>query len=118
MLKLSKELNSMLQGNETVVDVQKHAKFLVETTVYPELEELTRYVQDPVRPWYRRVADLAKDVPELASAFYTMPTNLFIAKLLAKTAGALADLRDDQRSAEKRTQKGLYYLLRIHQIGK
>ncbi len=118
MLRLSKELDAMLQGTESLDEVQKCARFLVETTVYPQLHELTQVLHEPVRPWYRRAVDLAREAPELVSAFTSMPLSLAVAKLLAKLASTLADYRDDQVTAKKRHHTGLYYLLRVQELGK
>jgi hypothetical protein len=73
MLKLARELNAAIKSEMTLSDVQKEAKFLVETTVYPELMELEKIIHDPGKPWYRRAVDLAKSAPELATNFITMP---------------------------------------------
>jgi len=116
MLKLSKDLNAMLDGKESLAEVQKRARFLVKTAVYPELQELSQAIHDPARPWYRRAVDLAKDAPELVSAFTSMPMHLAVAKLLAKLAGVLADYRGDQKTTDKLTQNGLYYLLRVKEL--
>lgn len=116
MLKLSKDLNAVIKSDMSMNEVQKEARFLVETTVYPELEELKEIIHDPSKPWYRRAVDLAKSAPELASNFVSMPKHLAIAKLLAKIASTLADLRDDKLDKEhKMNRGGLYYLLKIKQ---
>ena len=67
MLRLAKELNNALTSGMTSEDVRKHARFLVETTVYPQLHELEAVLTDPGKPWYRRAIDLAKTAPELAT---------------------------------------------------
>jgi hypothetical protein len=113
MLKLSKELSSMLGVTDTISDAKKNAQFLVQTTVYPELEELKRVIQDPARPWYRRAVDLAKDIPELVSNFVSLPGHLAMAKAFAKIAMALSDYRDDQGAADKKRANGMYYLLKV-----
>lgn len=114
MLRLSKDLNSAIRSDMDLGEVQKAANFLVETTVYPELEELRKIIHDSGKPWYRRAVDLAKSAPELASNFISMPKHLAIAHLLAKIASALVDLQDDRlRKESKMLRSGLYYLLKV-----
>lgn len=114
MFRLSKELNAMIKSDMNLDEVQKAANILVETTVYPELDELRKTIHDPAKPWYRRAVDLAKSAPELASNFISMPKHLAIAHLLAKVASALADLQDERRTRESEMiRSGLYYLLKV-----
>jgi hypothetical protein len=117
MLRMAKDLNSAIASDMTLEEVQKQARFLVETTVYPELRELERIIHDPGKPWYRRAVDLAKDAPELMTNFAVLPKNVALAKLLARLVGVLADLRDEQRDAEhKLGRAGLHFLLKLRQL--
>jgi hypothetical protein len=114
MLKLSKELNVAIQAGAPLGEVQKQARFLVQTDVYPKLAELDAVIQNPHKHWYRRAVDLAKAAPELAANFATLPVGHAVAKLLMKIAGVLADVRDEQLSREKLVAStGLYYLLKL-----
>lgn len=113
LLRLSKELNAAIQSDTNLDKVQKEASFLVETTVYPELEELKKVINDPAKPWYRRAVDLAKSVPELVTNFISYPANIAIAKLLGEIASTLADLKDNSEKKQKMMGKGYYYLLKI-----
>jgi hypothetical protein len=40
MLRLAKELNASIEAGTALAEVQKQAKFLVQTDVYPKLAEL------------------------------------------------------------------------------
>ena len=118
MLKLAKELNGAIQAGASLAEVQKQARFLVESDVYPKLVELDAVIQNPHKHWYRRAVDLAKAAPELAANFATLPASLAIAKVLTKVAGVLADVRDEQISRkEHATSTGLYYLLKLKAAG-
>jgi hypothetical protein len=109
MLRLAKDLNASIETGATVADVQKQAKFLVQTEVYPKLAELEAVIKDPGKHWYRRAVDMASAVPELALA---------IAKFLAKTAGVLSDMRDTQLTKQDQlARSGLYYLLKLGRAG-
>src|SRR5205814_7094374 len=58
MLKLSKELNGAIQGGCSLAEVQKQARFLVQTDLYPKLTELDAVIQNLHKHWYRRAVDL------------------------------------------------------------
>lgn len=114
MLRLSKELNAALTSDLPLSEVQRHAKFLVETTIYPQLSELESAINDREKPWYRWAVDLARAVPELATNFMTMPKNIAFAKFLGEIAKVLVDVRDEQLDREnKRVRSGLYFLLKL-----
>ncbi len=110
MLRLAKDLNAVLTSDMQSEDIQKQARFLAETSVYPQLHDLA-VLNDPGKPWYKRVVDLAKAAPELATNFATMPSGFAFAKLLGKIANTLADARDEQLDKEGRlVRSGIYYL--------
>jgi hypothetical protein len=116
MLRLAKDLNAVLTSDMRSEDIQKHASFLVETNVYPQLHDLEAMLNDPGKPWYKRVVDLAKAAPELVTNFATMPSGIAFAKLLGKIANTLADVRDEQLDKEGRlVRSGIYYLLKVRQ---
>jgi len=118
MLKLSKDLNAAILSDTTLADVRREAKFIVESTVAPELEQMKEELARPARPWYRRVVDLAAAAPEIAGAFATMPKSLAVAKTLAKAVGILADVRDGQLEKEGIGKRGgFHYLLRVDGLG-
>ena len=68
MLKLSKRLNAAILSDASLVDVRKEAKFIVETTVAPELAHMREEVAQP-----SRVVDLAIATPEIVGAFRRVP---------------------------------------------
>jgi hypothetical protein len=117
MLRLSKELNAAILSDTPLNDVKKEARFIAETTVEPELEQLKADLARPNKPWYRRVVDLVTAAPSIAGAFATMPTSLAIAKALAKATIILADIRDSQLEQEGIGKRGgFHYLLRIERL--
>ena len=65
MLRLAKKLNSSIASGSKVEDVQREAKFLVETEVLPRMAEVEAVIDDPKKHWYRKAADVAKMVPEV-----------------------------------------------------
>jgi hypothetical protein len=117
MLRLSKDLNVAILSDASLSDVKKEARFIAETTVAPELEQLKAELARPSQPWYRRVVDLVTAAPSIVGAFATMPTSLAIAKALAKVTTILADIRDSQLEHEGIGKRGgFHYLLRIERL--
>jgi len=117
MLRLSKDLNAAILSDATLDDVRREAKFIVETTVAPALEDLKADLNRPARPWHRRAADAVKGIPELAGAFALLPT-LALAKALSTAMMLLADLRDDQLQKEGLAKRGgFHFLLKVGQLG-
>lgn len=114
MLGLTKELNAAIEQSATFPDVQRHAKFLAETEVFPNLAELEAVIQNPKKHWYRRAADLAKDAPVLVGNFFKLPMGLALTGVLIKILGTLVEIRDEQLSTENQVAKsGLHYLLKL-----
>jgi hypothetical protein len=117
MLKLSRKLNDAIVSDATLDDVQKEAAFLAQTTVLPSLEELRAELMVPTRPWYRRIVDFAKDVPELVGNYATVPAPLATARVLAAIGGILADVRNDQLERQGIVKRGPYhYLLKVEEL--
>jgi hypothetical protein len=118
MLRLTKELNAAIEHGATLPEAQKHAKFLVETEVFPNLAELEAVIQNPKKHWYRRAADLAKDAPVLVGNFFKLPMGVALTGVLIKILGTLVDIRDEQVSKDSLvTKNGLYYLLKLKERG-
>ena len=114
MLRLSKELNCALTSDIPLNEVQKHAKFIVDTTVYPQLTELEAAINNRDKSWYRWAVDLARAVPTLAGNCMTMPRNIAFAKFFGDIGKVLVDVRDKQLDVEnERLRSGLYFLLKL-----
>lgn len=118
MLRLAKELNAAISAAMPITAVQKEARFLAETKIYPELANLESILQNPKKHWYRRAADFAKSAPELVSNFLTMPLSTALAKLLVEVVGLLRDYRDEQLAGQEQiAASGLNYLLKLKKQG-
>jgi hypothetical protein len=116
-LRLSKDLNAAILSDASLSEVKQQAKFIAETTVAPELEQLKADLARPSKPWYRWAVDLVTPLPVIIGAFATMPTELAIAIALAKAAKFLADIRDSQLEHEGIGKRGgFHYLLRIERL--
>lgn len=117
MLRLSKDLNQAILSDSPLEEVQKEAKFLVETTVLPELANFRDELSRPSRPWHRRAFDLIKNTPELVGAFATLPTNVAFAKVLVALGDVLTDIRDSRLEREGAGKRGgFHYLLRAEKL--
>jgi hypothetical protein len=118
MLRLSRELNDAIGSDAALADVQSEARFLAETMVLPELEEVRAQMLSPGKPWHRRIVDVAKDAPELVGNYAAMPAAMATAKVLAALANVFADVRDEQLEREGIEKRGAYhYLLKLEDYG-
>jgi hypothetical protein len=117
LLRLAGDLNAMLASDAPMAAVQREAKALAETKVYPELQELRQILEDPGKPWHKRAIGFAKEAPDLAQSFITLPTHIALAKLFARFAVVLGDLRDDRlEKNEKMSRSGFHNLLRLPDV--
>lgn len=115
MLRLASELNAVISAGAPIEVIQKEAKFLAETKIYPELHHLEGVLNNPTKHWYRKAADFAKAAPQLAMNFFTLPREMALAQLIASLAGLLSQVRDDQVSAERDVMRsGLNFLLKLN----
>lgn len=115
LLRLTGELNRAISNTSTNDEILSAARFLVETEVQPSLIELKAAIEAPSKRWYNRAFDVAKQVPELATSFATLPTNVAIAKVLAALGAILVDMQSEE--AEKRASRsGMYYLLKLRDV--
>ena len=90
----------------------KAARFVVDTEVAPTLAELSNQLAQQTKGWTARGFEFVKQVPELASAFATMPTSMAVAKALAAAGAVFVHLREKSAKREA-ARSGMYYLLRV-----
>jgi hypothetical protein len=115
VLKLTKELNLAITQNAEHGEIMAAARFLVETDIAPALAELANELSKPTKGWTARGFEFVRQVPELATAFATMPIGLTIAKALAAAGAVFVDL--DAKSAKREAARsGMYYLLRLRDL--
>lgn len=114
VMKLTKDLNIAISHDADSEEIIKAARFLVQTDIAPALAELSDALSRPTRGWVTRGFDLVKQVPELASAYATMPPSLATAKALAAVGGVFVDLRE-KGARRDAARSGMFYLLRIRE---
>jgi hypothetical protein len=112
LLKLSAELNKAISSTSSREEIIRAACFIVETEVQPTLIELKASIEAPSKRWYNRALEVAKQVPELAASFATMPTNVAIAKVLAALGSILVDMQSEE-AGKRASRSGMYYLLKL-----
>lgn len=115
VLRLTKELNLAIGQNADRDEIVAAARFLVETDVAPALAELANELGKPTKGWTGRGFEFVKQVPEIASAFATMPPSLAIAKALAAAGAVFVDLHGKSAKREA-ARSGMYYLLRLRDL--
>jgi hypothetical protein len=113
MLRMSKELNAAISSETPPKEVQEHAHFLVESQVYPQLQELEAVLHTPSKSWFRHIADIATSTPpELTAGFSALPGWMLATKALETVLGTLIKMRGEEREKqEKLNRTGLHYLL-------
>jgi hypothetical protein len=89
LLRLAAELNRGITQDATYKEITEAARFVVETEVQPTLVELQNALSQPAKHWTVRGFEFAKQVPELASPFVTMPREIAVARALAAVGGLL-----------------------------
>lgn len=114
LLRLAAELNKAISQTSSHEEIVKAARFVVETEVHPSLVELREAIERPSKRWYNRAFDIAKQAPELATSFATMPASIAIAKVLAAIGSILVDVQSEQLKKEA-ARSGMYYLLKLRE---
>src|SRR5262249_8265960 len=89
MFKLTRELNAVISSEASFTDIRKHAQFIAQTIVLPELEELRAILSEPSKSRYRRAVDAVKSLPELVTNFIQMDPLTATGKALQKLAEIL-----------------------------
>jgi hypothetical protein len=116
MLRFGKSLNEQISDDPSAEELNSQVKFIVDSEIAPTLHDLKRDLDNPNRPWHRRMADVGRIASAVGVGYLTG------APIAPTVAGALmhavlSDLegRGDKQDAAKRN--GLYYLLRAQTIG-
>ena len=115
MLRYAKGLNDQLSNDPSVEELNRKVKFFVESEIAPTLHDLKRDLDNPNRPWHKRMTDVGKIASSVAVGYLTgglagrSPAE-------AITSAVLSDLegRGDKQEALKRN--GLYYLLKVRAL--
>jgi hypothetical protein len=114
MLRLSKELNKAISAKATIEEVRKHAEFVAQTTVLPELMDLRAFLEQPSRSRYLIAKEAVRSLPELATNFLKMDPLSASGRLLTKLAEILLDIGTVRHQREEELKKaGFYYLIKI-----
>lgn len=117
LLRLARQLNMLIQEGASASEIQRKARFVVETDINPLLIELRNFAESPDRPWYRKAIDWVRPGAQLLGSYYTVPQSAPLADTLTQYGGLFASEvagARDKQSAIKRSP--MYYLLRISDL--
>jgi hypothetical protein len=115
MCQISKELNGAIDASSSWQDVQKNAKFIVETTIVPELENLNKAINDTGKPWHQRLVNVTLDTPELIGNFFTMLPHKAALEVFKRISQEVKEIYDEQVQKNRlMIGSGLSYLMKLH----
>jgi len=114
MLALSKQLNEAISSHSSIQEIQKEAKFIVDTTIRPEIENVKRAINDASKSWCTRLINLAANGIELLGNFATINPLMVFAKVFARIGQELTEIRDEQKNKNSLLiGSGLSYLIKL-----
>jgi len=117
MMRYAKDLNAQIPSDASVEEVNRKAKFVVETEIIPTLHDLNRDLLNPNRPWHKRMADGVKIVASVGLGIATGGWfGTTVAEGIRNAIASELEAKGDRREAAERN--GLYYLLRARAIGR
>jgi hypothetical protein len=108
MLTFAADLNKALGQNAHGPEIERTAKFFVETEVSPQLDELRETISKPKYGWISRSAYTI--VPTVGAGYLTGGMTGAIATFLTAVAAHLSSSSHDPAKTAK--ENGLYYLLK------
>ena len=112
MLKLTKSVNDAIDADSSIEDVIGAARFVVQTEVEPQLNELRRIVHDPGRHLTERLVDLSGPMTILSAGASSL------SDLLVKVLGAILPVLVAEGAAQRERARtirnsGLQFLLKV-----
>jgi len=116
MVQFSRELNQVISSTSSLKDVQREAKFIAETIVIPELENLKRTINDIGKPWHQRLLNLALDTPMLIGNFSTMLPHKSIQEVFKRIGQEVKEMYDEEIQKNRiLIGSGLSYLMKLQE---
>ena len=114
MCQISKELNGFIEASTSWQDMQKNTKFLVETTIVPELEDLNKAINDIGKPWHQRLVNVTLDAPELIGNFFTMLPQKALLEVFKRISQEIKEMYDEHVQKNRLiVGSGLSYLMKL-----
>jgi hypothetical protein len=96
--------------------VQKNAKFLVETTIVPELSNLNKAINDIGKPWHQRLVNVTLDAPELIGNFFTMLPQKALLEVFKRINQEIKEMYDEHIQKNRLIiGSGLSYLMKLQE---
>lgn len=115
LLRLARQLNEGITQGAAHEDIMARARFLVQTEVATNLEQLRADVERASKPFLSKAFEVVKHAPTLASTYATMGLEMAIAQALATFGAIVVDHREDGPNAVA-ARSPMYYLLRLQQV--
>ena len=117
MLRYAKTLNTQISEDPSIEELNRKARFFIQTEINPALHDLNRDLLNPNRPWYKRMTDGVRVTSSVVAGVLTGGVFGQTAAEGIRSA-VLSELegKGDKQEAAKRN--GLYYLLRAKTIGR
>jgi hypothetical protein len=114
MLQMATDVEGLIRDRQDPDEIRRAARYIAETKVIPQLNELKRFADQPGKPWSRRLADIAKETPTFAAAVMVLPSPVAAWLLAARLVGEAADVLADKMNRDKHVDShGAGYLLQI-----
>jgi hypothetical protein len=108
LLRMAAKLGAAIESEASSEEISATAKFIVQTDVYPTLNEFRNELAKPKKGWIDRSWKLTKVTPYLAAAFVTGNPLVAIPRIIE----ALGDWLSSGLS-EQSPRSNLYYLLNL-----
>ncbi|MDM0121935.1 hypothetical protein [Variovorax arabinosiphilus] len=115
LLRLAVQLNEGIAKGAVHQDIMARARFLVQTEVAANLEQLRADVERASKPFLSKAFEVVKHAPTLASTYATMGLEMAIAQALAAVGAIVLDQRENGPNAVA-ARSPMYYLLRLQQV--
>jgi hypothetical protein len=114
MFELAAELRKAIESQAPDSDLQREARFLVETQVLPALQLLKARLEDRRGRWTEWLVDLTMAAPEIAHYFSSTDPTTAIGKSIGRLMDIVNKIRGTERQQTKEARAmGLTFLLKL-----
>lgn len=113
MVKMTSELGFAIASGATETDLRALCKHIAQARVLPALEDLSRRMNEPLRPWHRTVLDVTEGALSAVASVSTSLPELVIAWALFRGAKIASDYAKVYTDREGLKKSGLAFLLKL-----
>ena len=115
MLRFAKVLNEQISNDPSPAELRRKTKLIIDSEVAPALHDLKRDLDNPNRPWVKRMGDVGRIASVIVPGILTGGLGRTAAEAVTNAVLSELESKGNRQEAAKRT--GLYYLLRAKGIG-